>query len=113
MRCARGRYLLPPRRLGIHGEPTLYRRLAERPNPDLFEHPQDFQGRLDQVVVINFVPSRGCSYRAPVVREEFSRTTDGEKATHREGFSGATVGSSITEPWAWSVSCPWESRFQG
>lgn len=50
MRCARGRYLLPPRRLGIHGEPTLHRRLAARPNPDLFEHPQGLQlaGRLDQ-----------------------------------------------------------------
>ena len=50
MRCARGRYLLPPRRLGIHGEPTLHRRVAARPNPDLFEHPQGLQlaGRLDQ-----------------------------------------------------------------
>lgn len=50
--------------------------------------------------------------RTSVVREEFSRTTDGEEAT-REGFSGATVGLSTTESWGWLVSCSWESWFQG
>ena len=50
--------------------------------------------------------------RTSVVREEFSRTTDGEEAT-REGFSGVTVGLSTIELWGWLVSCSWESWFQG
>lgn len=44
------------------------------------------------VVVANFLPSTGRSFGGLVVREEFSRTTDGEKIVHREGFSRAIVG---------------------